>query len=540
MNRRSLLVGGVTALAMSRLRALADSPFFRGNVPSGPFLPYWESLKAYQCPEWFRDAKFGIWAHWDPQCVPEQGDWYARKMYIQGSPQYDYHVKTYGHPSNFGYKDICPLWKAEKWNPEALVKLYKKAGAEYIVSLATHHDNFDCWNSKHQPWNAVNIGPKRDVVGTWAKVARANGMRFGVSYHGTPHRVWDEFLPVRYKSDTTGPLSGVAYDGLQTVADGKGKWWQGMDPQRINGKPHAKNSPCPEFVREFMLRVQDVIDSYNPDILTFDDGAQFSFDRGGPFAPDLGVWLGIPDLAPEIIAYFYNKNMLAHGGRLEGVVDLKEVPQAIWGTMTRDFEMGLADSIQDSPWQTEACIGDWHYSRSIFENHKYQKASLMIPLFVDIVSKNGNLLLSIPLPGHGEPDSDELSFLDELAQWQAVNAEAIHGTRPWKIFGEGPATALKGVPSYQLSKYKFDHTDIRFTTKKDALYAIVLGWPPDGVINIKSLAAGSVNYPNEIGKVELVGSKADIKWTRGPDSLKIQLLGEPPSKHAFSFRVLLV
>jgi alpha-L-fucosidase len=149
-----------------------------------------------------------MWAHWSPQCVPEQGDWYARNMYIQGTGQYESHVKTYGHPSQFGYKDICHLWKAEKWDPEALIKLYKSAGAQYFVALAAHHDNFDCWNSKHQPWNCVNIGPKRDIVGTWAKVARSHGLRFGVSYHGTPGRVWDEFLPVRYKSDTTGPLAG--------------------------------------------------------------------------------------------------------------------------------------------------------------------------------------------------------------------------------------------------------------------------------------------------------------------------------------------
>ena len=166
-------------------------------------------------------------------------------MYIQGTRQYDYHVKHYGHPSQFGYKDICPLWKAERWDPEALVKLYKRAGAEYLVALATHHDNFDCWNSKYQPWNCVNIGPKRDIVGTWEKVARSNGLRFGVSYHGTPHRVWDEFLPVRYKSDTTGPLAGVPYDGVQTIADGKGKWWEGMDPQMINGKPHLKKQSVP-------------------------------------------------------------------------------------------------------------------------------------------------------------------------------------------------------------------------------------------------------------------------------------------------------
>ncbi len=247
MNRRQLLTSGISMIALSRMaKALGNSPFFRGDDSAGSVLAVLGVFESpIVAPDWFRDAKFGIWAHWSPQCVPEQGDWYARNMYIQGTRQYEYHVKQYGHPSQFGYKDICHLWKAERWDPDALVKLYKRAGAEYLVSLATHHDNFDCWNSKYQPWNCVNIGPKRDIVGTWAKAARANGLRFGVSYHGTPHRTWDEFLPVRYKSDTTGSLAGVPYDGVQTMADGKGKWWQGLDPQLLNGKPHLKGYPLP-------------------------------------------------------------------------------------------------------------------------------------------------------------------------------------------------------------------------------------------------------------------------------------------------------
>lgn len=540
MDRRLFLTSGISMIALSQMaKAVGNSPFFQGSIPNGPFLPYWESLKTYQCPGWFRDAKFGIWAHWDPQCVPEQGDWYARNMYIQGSGQYEYHVKSYGHPSQFGYKDICPLWKAEKWDPEALIKLYKRAGAEYMVALATHHDNFHCWNSKHQPWNSVNIGPKKDIVGTWAKVARSHGLRFGVSYHGTPGRVWDEFMPVRYKSDTTGSFAGVPYDGMQTIADGKGKWWEGKDPRKLNGTPHAKNTPCPEFVQWFLLCVQDLIDSYSPDILNFDDGAQFNFDAGGPAAPDLGVWLGIPDLAPQIMAYYYNKNIQAHGGHLEGVLDLKEVPEPVWGTLTRDFEMNLAGKLQEEPWQTEACIGGWHYSRAIFERHLYKKASLMIPFLVDIVSKNGNLLLSIPLPGNGEPDSDELAFLDELADWQRVNSEAIRGTRPWTIYGEGPATEAANVlPSYPLNSLKFQPSDIRFTTKGDALYAIALGWPSDGKMVIKSLAQDSPNHPHQIQKVELLGAKSDLKWTRTTQGLEIHLPDEPPTKYAASFRIL--
>jgi alpha-L-fucosidase len=519
-------------------KAFADTPFFRGNVPTGPFLPLWESLKAYRCPTWFRDAKFGIWAHWSPQCVPEQGDWYARNMYIQGQPQYEYHVAHYGHPSRFGYKDICHLWKAEKWDAEALIRLYKRAGAEYLVALANHHDNFDCWNSTHQPWNSVNVGPKRDIVGTWAKIARFNGLRFGVSYHGTPHRTWDEFLPVRYKSDATGPLAGVPYDGVQTTADGRGQWWEGMDPRMLNGTPHAKNTPCPEFVQQFLLRVQDVIDKYDPDILNFDDGAQFTFDDGGAWAPDLKVWLGIPDLAPQIMAYYYNRNLQAHDGRLEGVVNLKEVPEPVWGTLTRSFEFGMAEGLQANPWQTEMCIGNWHYSRHLFETHAYHKAALIIPLFVDIVSKNGNLLLSIPLPGHGEPDSDEIAFLHDLAEWQQVNGEAIKGTRPWTIFGEGPSTEPGTTLKYGFTRLRFGPTDIRFTTKGDVLYAIALAWPTDGRIVIKSLAANAPTYPRQIRRVELLGAHSELKWTRGALGLEIEVPDVPPCQYAVSFRIL--
>jgi alpha-L-fucosidase len=536
MKRRSFLLGGAAIFAWARVEKPGYSEVFRGRVPDGPFEPDWESLKSYRCPDWYRDAKLGIWAHWSPQCVPEQGDWYARGMYVQGSRQYEYHLRTYGHPSKFGYKDICHLWKAERWDPEALVKLYKRAGAEYFVALATHHDNFDCWSSKYQPWNCVNVGPKRDIVGTWAKVARSHGLRFGVSYHGTPGRVWDEFLPVRYDSDITGPLAGVPYDGMQTIADGKGKWWEGMDPQMINGKPHRKNTPCPEFVKQFMLRVQDVIDSYNPDLLYFDDNAQFDFDDGGNL--NLKVWLGIPDLAPQIMAYYYNKNMQAHGGRLEGVLNLKTVPEPVWGTLTRDFEAALEDKLQEDPWQTDACVGGWHYSRAIFENHRYQKPSLIIPMFVDIVSKNGNLLLNIPLPGYGEPDSDEMAFLSELIDWQEINSEAIKGTRPWKVYGEGPSTNAPKIGSYQLNRLKFDATDIRFTTKGDALYAIALGWPSDGKFLITSLAKGSANYPGQIVKVELLGSKSNVSWTRGTQGLEIQVPDSPPCKYAYSFRIV--
>jgi alpha-L-fucosidase len=244
------LLAGVVAIAGTiAISAAAETPGGSGAaapaefpIAEGRFQPNWESLKQYECPRWFRDAKFGIWAHWSPQCVPEEGDWYARGMYMQGSAQYDYHVQHYGHPSQFGYKDICNLWKAEHWDPDALIQLYKRAGAQYFVALANHHCNFDCWNSRCHAWNSVNIGPKKDIVGIWAKTAREQGLRFGVTVHSA--RAW-EWFEVAHGSDKDGPLAGVPYDGNLTKADGAGQWWEGYDPQELYCRAHL----CQAMVR---------------------------------------------------------------------------------------------------------------------------------------------------------------------------------------------------------------------------------------------------------------------------------------------------
>ena len=520
---------------MSRRTTYRDDSFAGGRI-EGPYRPNWESLKAYRTPDWFRDAKFGIWAHWSPQCVPEQGDWYAHGMYVQGSPQYDYHVRTYGHPSQVGYKDICHMWRAENWDPQDLVARYARAGAKYFVALANHHGNFDCWDSKHQPWNSVNVGPKRDIVGTWERVARGQGLRFGISYHGTPGRVWREFMPVRYGSDATGPLKGVPYDGILTRADGRGAWWQGMDPRDLNGEPHTKDDPCPEFVDDFMLRVQDVIDRYGPDLLYFDDNCDWDFDTGAPFGRPLDVWLGMPELTPHLMAYHYNASMRRNAGKLDAVFNIKVVPDAVLGTLVRDLEMTQANGIEPDPWQADACIGSWHYDKSIYQDHRYRTARSMVHLLIDVVSKNGNLLLNIPLPGHGMPDDDELAFLDDFGAWIAINHEAIYSTRPWKIFGEGPSET-DGVSLYQRSLPDFVNGDMRFTTKGDTLYAISLAWPADGSLVVRSLASDSPHHRGRIVSVGLLGSDANLPWSRDADGLKVSLPHDPPCDHAYVFKV---
>ena len=544
-NRRNFVAGSVSLLALAKRASSQQGPFsqkgaytdanFAGNPIVGPFRPNWESLKAYRYPDWFRDAKFGIWAHWSPQCVPEMGDWYARGMYVQGSRQYDYHVKTYGHPSKFGYKDICNIWRAENWSPDELIRLYAKTGAKYFVALGNHHDNFDCWNSKYQPWNSVNVGPKRDIVGTWERAARAHGLRFGITFHGTPGRVWREFMPVRYGSDETGPLEGVPYDGVLTKADGRGKWWEGMDPMQLNGDPHDKYDPCPKFVEQFMLRVQDIIDQHHPDLLYFDDSSDWSFDAGAPAGRELKVWLGIPELTPPIMAYYYNANIRRNAGKLEAVFNIKNVPAAVASTLVLDHEASQAGDIENSPWQSDICIGGWHYSRWIFENHKYQTPASMVHFLVDVVSKNGNLLLNIPLPGHGRPDDDEFAFLDKFGQWMALNSEAIYSTRPWKVYGEGPTKIDGQTPYGALPGYVAG--DIRFTAKWDQLYAIALAWPEDGRLVIKSLASDSPNYPGEIARIGMLGSEPNLQWSRNADGVTVKLPQKPPCEYAYVLKI---
>jgi alpha-L-fucosidase len=231
----------------------------------GPYKPTWDSFQQYDAPEWYRDAKFGIWAHWSPQCVPEAGDWYARSMYMEGSRQYKYHLAHYGHPSKFGYKDLCAQWTLLNWEPDELIQRYKKAGARLFIALANHHDGFDAWDSRHQPWNAANSGPHRDVVGIWAAAARKQGLRFGVTVHQARNWWW---FQTSHAADKSGPLAGVPYDGDLIEAEGREQWWQGLNPQRLYGAKHPLNAlPDISYVKNFYDRTRDLVDQHDPDLL---------------------------------------------------------------------------------------------------------------------------------------------------------------------------------------------------------------------------------------------------------------------------------
>ncbi|MGB7767486.1 MAG: alpha-L-fucosidase, partial [Verrucomicrobiia bacterium] len=324
-----------------------QSPPNAGLAGDGPFKPDWTSLLEYEAPEWYRDAKFGIWAHWSPQCVPEDSDWYARNMYIQGQGQYRNQVQHYGHPSKSGYKDLCAQWTLLNWEPEAMMERYQRAGARLFLALANHHDGFDAWNSKNHAWNAQNIGPHRDVIGGWAAAARNRGLRFGVTVHAARNWWW---FQVAHLCDKTGPLMGVPYDGHLTLDDGKGQWWQGYDPQELYCRKHGiHENPDEAYVRNFYDRVRDLLDQHDPDLLYFDNDL-----------PPLG-WAGM-----NIGAYFYNHNLKTRGGKMEAVLNIKGVPDKLAKAVVADYERGVTNHIMPYPWQSETCIGDWHYNRKRF------------------------------------------------------------------------------------------------------------------------------------------------------------------------------
>lgn len=503
--------------------ALAASPAVA--AARGPFQPSWESLAAgYRVPDWFRDAKLGIWSHWGPQCVPEFGDWYGRQMYQQGNPVYEHHVKTYGHPADFGFMQFIPRWKAEAWDPEGLMKTYVAAGAKYFMSMANHHDNLDMYDSRFHAWNTTRVGPKRDIVGTWAKVARAHGLRFGVSNHSAHAWHWWQ---TAYGYDAEGPRKGQRYDAFNlTRAQGKGRWWQGLDPQELyTGRnmviPDGIDSIAaanawhdqhdgewleapppnnPAFVRNWLLRQNDLVDRYRPDLVYFDN-----------------YTLPLGQAGLDATAHYYN---LLRG---DVVVTGKKLSPLQRRAIVEDVERGFSDRLRPEPWQTDTCIGSWHYDRPLYERNGYKSGLDVIQRLIDVVSKNGCLLLSIPQRGDGSIDEKEVRVLEDMAGWIAVNGEAIYGSRPWRTFGEGPTRLAEGMQNEGAAK-PFEAADIRFTTKGGALYALPMAWP-EGPTRIGSLA----NAPGEVRRVTLLGGNDPLPFRREVGGLVVDLPQRRPT-----------
>lgn len=509
-------------------------------IADGKYAPSWESLQQYKIPEWFRNAKFGIWAHWGPQCQPEQGDWYARYMYNEGSEQYIWHEAHYGHPSKAGFIEVIYDWKAQNWDPEKLVVLYKRAGAQYFFAMANHHDNFDLWNSKYQEWNAVRVGPEKDIISLWAKAAKKNNLSFGLSVHAS--RTWT-WMETSQRSDKKGVLAGISYDGKLSKNVGKGTWWEGLDPQELYAQNHPLSNgsedinaifgqwtwengaslPSQEYCDKFYNRVIDLVNQFNPDLFYFDDNTL-------PLYP-------ICDAGLKIAAHYYNHNMATHNGQLDAVMFGKALSDKQKKCLVWDVERGAPDAIQPDAWQTCTCLGDWHYKRSIYDKNQYKTAKDVVLMLIDIVSKNGNLLLNIPVRGDGTIDDKEIAILEDIATWMDINKESIFDTRPWNVFGEGPsaekANPING-PGFNEGNIKYSNKDIRYTCKENIVYATVMGIPLDSIC-FHSLGASKTEL--KVNEIEILGSTEKISWKQASDALVIKRPETIPNNIAVVFKI---
>jgi alpha-L-fucosidase len=451
--------------------------------------PDWRSLSRYEVPEWFMDAKLGIFIHWGVYAVPAFGDeWYPRNMYRQGTPEYEHHRQTWGQQSRFGYKDFIPMFKGEKWDPESWVDLFIKAGAKYIVPVAEHHDGFAMYGSDFTRWNAVNMGPKRDIVAELSKVVRRRGLKFGVSTHRAFN--W-RYYTFAENFDTIDPQYADLYSPAHSETE----------------------LASQEFIDNWMGRTRELIDRFQPDLLWFDIG--WHRDEFEPYRP-------------VVVAYYYNQ---AVDWGKEVVLNYKKtIPD---GVAVYDVERGKLDELRPYYWQTDTAVSykSWGY----IEDDQFKTVTTLVHDLVDIVSKNGNLLLNVGPRADGIIAKESADLLLGVGEWLKINGEAIYGTRHWEIFGEGPThvevghiTEHKNVP--------FTPEDIRFTRDGSVLYAILLGWPGKEVV-IHSLHSSSDVPAERIGRIQMLGSPQVLSWSQDPNGLTVHLPAEKPCQHAFTLKI---
>lgn len=488
------------------------------SIQKGPFSNTLESLTSgFRCPEWFKDAKIGFWSHWGPQSVPMYGDWYARRMYLEGDPVYYYHWRKYGHPSKFGYKDLLPLWKAERFDPEALTDLFYRAGARYMVAQAVHHDNFDNFDSTYQPnFNSVNMGPHRDIVGEWKQAAEARGMHFGISEHlaGSPG-----FFLAAKGCDSEGPYRGIPYDGCLP------EFSELYYDETNTDMQWEKNWFCSkeEFHKHFFLRMKDAIDKYKPDLYYTD----------GPVpCGQYGI---------DLITHLYNANAALHNGENQAVFCQKDKTPSVFPLGILDIERSQEDKKTDYYWQSDTSIGDWFYNlRDV-----YKPWNTIVEMIIDVVSKNGNVLLACPQLPDGQLDEECTWILEQIAGWMDINGEGIFATRPWRTCGEGPTQfEHKGHIDENPTEWQpanadesavaWKAGDIRFTQKGDALYAFQMRWPGKNAI-IRSLPLGQ----EEVQSVELLGVNGTLPFEQTGAGLVVTLPDGAPCKDLSCLKIML-
>lgn len=470
---------------------------FRGVIEqvarAGPFRPAWDALQAYRVPEWYLDAKFGIFIHWGVYSVPAFGnEWYPRNMYLEGSREFRHHLETYGPQAQFGYKDFIPLFTAERFDPEAWAGLFRRAGAKFVVPVAEHHDGFALYDCGFSRWNSVEMGPKRDIIGELAAAARRQHLIFGLSSHRAEHW-WFMNGGTAFDSDVRDPRYADFYGPAQ--------------PEYL--------PPQEQHLEDWLVRTCELVDRYQPQLIWFD------------------WWIEQPAFRPylqEFAAYYYNRGAQWRRGVAVNYKHDAFPPEAA----VFDVERGQLADQRSLFWQTDTSVAkhSWGY----VHNQEYKSVDSLVGDLVDIVSKNGALLLNIGPRADGTIPEPEQEILLGIGAWLAVNGEAVYGTRPWRVYGEGP-TAVVGGSFNDTKRAAFTARDIRFTSRGDTVYAIPLAWPEDGRVTIRSLGTGTGLFPREVARVDLLGQREALEWTRDAAGLTVTLPEGRGGTQALALRI---
>jgi alpha-L-fucosidase len=473
------------------------------------FAPTWNSLRQHTTPQWFRDAKFGIYTHWGIYCVPARGPnatWYPYNMYREGTPQHEYHVKTYGPLGQFGYKDFIPEFTGANFDADEWAEIFKGAGAQYAGPVAEHHDGFAMWDTKYSEWNAARMGPKRDVVGELAQAMRRAGMRFMVALHHAEN--WWFFPHWRKEWDTSDPRYAGLYGEAHNVE------WGDNPPQPKDRQDFwdLMDKPSKAFLDVWKGKTVECIDKYQPDLIWF----------------DFGLKLVQEHYKREMLAHYYNRAV--EWGK-EVVVTYKW-HDLVPGAGVIDLELGRFDTLTYQEWITDTTVDDGH-GWGYLKETEYKSLRTLIHYLVENVSKNGYMLLNVgPKPDGTIPDEAK-TLLAGIGKWLQVNGEAIYGTTPWMTYGEGPTQMKKAGYFMEDAEVAYTAGDVRYTTKGDALYAILLGWPGKEI----TLTALHRLYPNEIAGVRMLGVSQELAWSLSQRGLTVEIPDQRPGDDAYVLKI---